>query len=67
MSKYRRTTASTLTRDLRAFADEIERSEWPAEARKDAARQLNRWLDELAADDAFGTEGQCDPRGDHRD
>jgi hypothetical protein len=24
-------------------------------------------LDELLSEDFFGTEGQCDPRGDHRD
>jgi hypothetical protein len=28
---------------------------------------LNAFLDELANQDAFGTEGQCDPRGDQRD
>ncbi len=28
---------------------------------------LTTYLDELAAQDAFGTEGQIDPRGDHRD
>lgn len=27
---------------------------------------LNRFLDELADQDAFGTEGQLDPRGDQR-
>jgi len=27
---------------------------------------LNSFLDQLLADDAFGTEGQNDPRGDHR-
>ena len=25
------------------------------------------WLDDLLGEDAFGTEGQNDPRGDHRD
>lgn len=28
---------------------------------------LNESLDELLNDDVFGTEGQCDPRGDQRD
>lgn len=28
---------------------------------------LNSLLDEWAQDDAFGTEGQLDPRGDQRD
>ncbi len=27
---------------------------------------LNTVLDNLADEDAFGTEGQCDPRGDQR-
>jgi len=38
---------------------------------KDESRQafcddLNRFLDDLSDQDAFGTEGQCDPRGDQR-
>lgn len=28
---------------------------------------LNEWLDEQLADDAFGTDGRLDPRGDQRD
>ena len=28
---------------------------------------LNEMLDSLLNDDFFGTEGQLDPRGDHRD
>ena len=28
---------------------------------------LNESLNNLLADDFFGTEGQCDPRGDQRD
>lgn len=28
---------------------------------------LNEMLDELLSNDFFGTEGQNDPRGDHRD
>lgn len=28
---------------------------------------LNRFLDDLQEQDAFGTEGQLDPRGDQRD
>lgn len=31
------------------------------------AQFLDQGLDELQADDAFGTEGQLDPRGDFRD
>ena len=28
---------------------------------------IDHFLDELMAEDAFGTEGQLDPRGDQRD
>jgi hypothetical protein len=28
---------------------------------------FNELLDEMLEEDAFGTEGQCDPRGDHRE
>lgn len=28
---------------------------------------LDEWLDEMLNADAFGTEGQLDPRGDHRE
>jgi len=37
-----------------------------AEVRATRAREINVFLDQLLRDDAFGTEGQCDPRGDHR-
>jgi hypothetical protein len=30
-------------------------------------KDLDLFLNELAEQDAFGTEGQCDPRGDQRD
>lgn len=28
--------------------------------------ELNEVCDRLLSEDFFGTEGQCDPRGDHR-
>lgn len=28
---------------------------------------LNNMLDDMMSEDFFGTEGQCDPRGDNRD
>jgi hypothetical protein len=31
------------------------------------AHDFNDWLDMIANDDGFGTEGQSDPRGDQRD
>lgn len=34
---------------------------------KERTTDFNRKMDELCRDDFFGTEGQCDPRGDHRD
>lgn len=36
------------------------------ESRQAFCDDLNRFLDALADEDAFGTEGQCDPRGDQR-
>lgn len=37
------------------------------EALKAFCNDLNNFLNTLLNDDAFGTEGQCDPRGDQRD
>jgi hypothetical protein len=37
------------------------------ESRQAFCDDLNRFLDELSSQDAFGTEGQLDPRGDQRD
>jgi hypothetical protein len=37
------------------------------EGKKILIDDLNKFLDELRDDDFFGTEGQCDPRGDNRD
>lgn len=36
---------------------------------KDAkfCKAVDAWLDDQLSNDAFGTEGQLDPRGDHRD
>lgn len=65
--KFRPTTAATLVDDLQAFSDEIVRGDWPKDARAETAAEFNNWMDILLAQDAFGTEGQCDPRGDHRE
>lgn len=65
--KFRQTAAATLIKDIRAFADEIESNEWTEEARAETAAEFNKWMDRLVNQDAFGTEGQCDPRGDHRE
>ena len=37
------------------------------EAQREFCADLDRFLNDLADQDAFGTEGQCDPRGDQRD
>lgn len=37
------------------------------EERQAFCDDLNRFLDALAEQDAFGTEGQLDPRGDQRE
>ena len=39
----------------------------PGTAHRAFAETLDRVLDDLLAQDFFGTEGQNDPRGDHRD
>lgn len=66
--KFRRTTASTVVADLKAFAEYLADPDPEAnELRAEIATWLNAKLDELLGMDAFGTEGQCDPRGDHRD
>jgi hypothetical protein len=33
---------------------------------KKFCKDFNKFLDERLCMDFFGTEGQCDPRGDHR-
>jgi hypothetical protein len=66
MPRFKKTTAKTLSAHLRAFADYVDEHEKP-EGKKELASWLNEKLDELLSEDAFGTEGQCDPRGDHRD
>lgn len=38
-----------------------------AQDAKIIVEKVNAMLDDLLSDDFFGTEGQLDPRGDHRD
>ncbi len=64
MAAFKRTTKSTLVKHLRAFADQLEKDKT---ADKELADKFNEWMDDLLGQDFFGTEGQCDPRGDHRD
>lgn len=63
--KFRKTTQSTLSIDLKRFATYLIDPEYD-EIRIELATWLNDKLDELRRDDFFGTEGQCDPRGDSR-
>ena len=63
--KFRKTTHETVSRDLRAFASFLEEAHVSQRDRLAAAAHLNAVLDDMLGDDVFGTEGQCDPRGDH--
>jgi len=65
--KFRKTTAFTVAKDLKAFAKYLI-ADGPDEddGLAELAAWLNAKLDELLSMDAFGTEGQNDPRGDHR-
>lgn len=58
-------TAKNVSDVLRRFADFLD--ECHPRNRKDVAICVNEMLDDYAADDFFGTEGQCDPRGDQRE
>lgn len=63
--KFRRSTHKTVAKDLIAFAKIVKDERYANQV--EIAVWLNDKLDEWLADDAFGTEGQCDPRGDHRE
>lgn len=66
MAKFRKTTAKTVVADLRALADWLEKDDhWVT--KRQIAPIVNNICDSLLDEDAFGTEGQCDPRGDHRE
>jgi hypothetical protein len=55
---------ATVAAVLRRYATWLDKQD--AETRSAHAHEINTYLDQLLRDDAFGTEGQCDPRGDHR-
>ena len=40
--------------------------DWDIDAQREFCADFNEFLDKLADQDAFGTEGQLDPRGDQR-
>jgi len=57
---------------VKTFGEVIEKvknnfTESNLEVKKMWAESLNEWLDNLLGEDFFGTEGQLDPRGDHRE
>jgi hypothetical protein len=64
MSEFSPANASTLTNILRRYADWLDKQ--CADCNIAHAESFNEYLDGLLNQDAFGTEGQCDPRGDHR-
>lgn len=61
--RFRHATKKTIAVVLRVMADQCDDDKDDAEAYAEA---LDPVLDELYREDFFGTEGQCDPRGDHR-
>ncbi len=61
----KKATAASVPDVLRRLAVLIEKE--PVEVRRLYARDVNSMLDDLLGQDAFGTEGQLDPRGDQRD
>jgi hypothetical protein len=60
----KKVTAKNIGKVLDNFKNHVESLE--PDEKKQFANDLNSFLDELAGQDAFGTEGQCDPRGDQR-
>lgn len=67
MPEFKKTTAKTLIRDLKRFVAWLEEDEGADHDYAPYAEEFNAWMDILLNEDAFGTEGQMDPRGDHRD
>lgn len=71
MPKYRATTGKTLLTDMRKFvnhvAKEVRDNDIDEKGLNELAVEFNEWMDNLLGQDYFGTEGQLDPRGDHRD
>lgn len=62
----KRVTPRTLDAVMARFLAYVV-GERDASARQAYCDSLNTFLDDLLSEDAFGTEGQLDPRGDHRE
>jgi hypothetical protein len=60
---HEKLTAKNVATVLRRMAEQCEDDEADAAI---YAEVTERMLDDLLNADFFGTEGQCDPRGDHR-
>ena len=58
--KLTRERLDQVWKDFVDFAEQIDGG------LKLVAKMLDDYLDELGSEDYFGTEGQCDPRGDAR-
>lgn len=63
MPPFRRMNRKNARKALLRLADMIEQDDHDGPV---LINELNSMLDDLLADDFFGTEGQNDPRGDHR-
>lgn len=57
-------TSKNVSSVLRRFADYLDTL--TVKERAPFARDVNIMLNSITDADGFGTEGQCDPRGDHR-
>ena len=64
MAEFRKSTKVNISQHLRNLATYCEEDEYVA---KEIAKWFNSQMDDFLEQDFFGTEGQCDPRGDHRD
>jgi len=60
------TVQQRVQRLVKQIGEWVEK-ETDKESLKEMERYLNDALDLMGADDLFGTEGQNDPRGDHRE
>lgn len=59
MTKIQNNVVTVLKRMLATAEADADEAEMFAD-------DLDRMLDEIHSNDGFGTEGQCDPRGDFR-
>lgn len=64
MAKFKKANSKTVVTVLKNIITQCEKDAHYAAM---YAEELNILLDDLCGQDAFGTECQSDPRGDHRD